>query len=300
MKRALAFVVVVVLGASALYLSQRRNDSTPVSATTVVNTIADIQRDVTRVPMRFTRISDEQEIAIGRELAHRYAGETSTFSPEQKALATYVKTVGTRVAFNAKRKLPYEFHLVPSTDLMNAFALPGGAVFVGEGLLDLMTSEDELANVLAHEIEHIDHYHAAERVQVETQLRRLHLGILGELAQIPFSVWQIGYNKDQEMEADREGIRLAVRSGYSPYGAVRMFERFARLHDEYVIHARTPGQELSQLAVQSITGYFRSHPQSSERIAQANRIIAEQHWTDRKQQKPFRIGYEIKSAQAAR
>ena len=299
MKRALAFAVVVVLGAVALYFSQRRPDSTPVSANTVVNTVADVQRDVARVPLHFTRLSDQQEIAIGRELAQRYAQDPSSFTPEQNALQAYVKAVGARVAPYAKRKLPFEFHLVPSADLMNAFALPGGQVFIGEGLLDLMTSEDELANVLGHEIEHIDHYHAAERVQVETQLRRLHLGTLGELAQIPLSVWQIGYTKDQEMEADREGIRLAVRSGYSPYGAVRMFERFAKLHDEYVIHARTPGQELSQLAVQSITGYFRSHPQPSERIAQANRLIAEERWTDRKQQKPFRIEYEIKSARTA-
>jgi beta-barrel assembly-enhancing protease len=300
MKQALAFAIVVILGAVAIYFSQRRPDSTPVSATTVVNTIADVQRDVTRVPMHLTRLSDEQEVAVGRELATRYAADASSFTPEQKALEAYVRAVGARVAANARRKLPYEFHLVPSTDLMNAFALPGGQVFVGEGLLDLMTTEDELANVLGHEIEHIDHHHAAERVQVETQLRRLHLGAVGELAQIPFSVWQIGYNKDQEMEADREGIRLAVRSGYSPYGAVRLFERFAQLHDEYVIHARTPGQELSQLAIQSITGYFRSHPQPSERITQANRVIAEERWTDRKRQKPFHIEYEVRNTRTAR
>src|SRR5260370_34969686 len=82
---------------------------------------------------------------------------------------------------------------------------------------------------------------------------------------------------------------LAVQSGYSPYGAVDVFERFAKLHEEYVIHAQSPDQELSELAIQSLNGYFRSHPLPSDRLAQANRITAEQHWQDRKEQKPFAV-----------
>jgi len=77
------------------------------------------------------------------------------------------------------------------------------------------------------------------------------------------------------------------------YGAVDTFERFAKLHDEYVIHAQNPDQELTELAIQSLTGYFRSHPLPSERLAQANRIIAEQNWENRKTQKPFRVEYEV-------
>ena len=88
-------------------------------------------------------------------------------------------------------------------------------------LLDLMTTEDELASVLAHELEHIDHYHCVERVQVAANLKNLNLEVLGELLQLPFSVWEAGYQKDEELEADREGIFLAVEAGYSPYGAVR-------------------------------------------------------------------------------
>jgi predicted Zn-dependent protease len=116
---------------------------------------------------------------------------------------------------------------------------------------------------------------------------------LGALLQIPIELWEAGYHKDEEFEADREGIFLAVRSGYSPYGAVDTFERFAKLHDEYAIHAQSPEEELSQLAIQSLNGYFRSHPLPSERLAQAKSIIAEQHWEDRKAQKPFLVEYEV-------
>lgn len=295
MKRAIAFIFVVTVGAAALYVNQKRQQTAAVTANPMVDVVADVQRDVTRVPMRMTRISDEQEIRIGDELAARYATHVDDFTPEQKALERYVRQVGGRLGSQAHRKLPYRFHLLPEHSMINAFSLPGGHVFMGEGMLDLMTSEDELANVLGHEIEHIDHYHCVERFQLEAHARKLHLDVLGELAQIPLSVWEIGYSKDQEFEADREGMQLAVRSGYSPYGAVKMFERFRELHQEYVIHAKTPAEELSGLAVESLSGYFRSHPLPSERLAQANDVIAQEHWQNRKSLKPFRIEYEVKA-----
>jgi predicted Zn-dependent protease len=297
MKRAIAFIIVALIGAAALYFAQKRRQPVPVNANPMIEVVADVQRDVTRVPMRLTRISDEQEIRIGNELASGYALNQDTLTPEQKALQNYVRQVGGRLAAQAHRKLPYQFNIIADSGLLNAFSLPGGHVFIGAGLLELMTSEDELANVLAHEIEHIDHYHCVERFQVEAHMRNLHLDILGELAQIPLSIWQIGYSKDQELEADREGMRLAVASGYSPYGAVEMFQRFAKLHREYVIHAQSPEEELTDVAIQGLTGYFRSHPLPSERIAQANNLIAQEHWQNRKKLKPFKIEYEIKAGQ---
>lgn len=294
MKRAIAFIIVVLIAAAGIYFAQRRQRNAPVSANPMVDIVADVQRDVTRVPTKVTRISDEQEIRIGDELAAR-AQNIGNFTPEQAALQEYVQKVGGKLAAKAHRKLPYKFHLVADENLINAFALPGGHVYIGTGMLDMMTSEDELAAVLGHEIEHVDHYHCAERVQIEAHMRKVNLEILGELAQIPLSVWQTGHNKDEEMEADREGMRLAVTAGYSPYGAVKMFERLAKLHSEYVIHASSPEQELSEVAIQGLSGYFRSHPLPSERLAQANSIIREEHWQNRKELTPFRIEYEVKA-----
>jgi len=296
MKRSVVFVVFfLILGfaLAGLYWSQRRPKSTPVSANAILNMAADVQRDITRIPMHFTRLSDEQEIAIGRELASRYVTQTRKLTPEEEGLEKYVTRVGGRVAVHAHRHLPYTFTVLPDHNMINAFSLPGGPVYIGAGMLDLMMSEDELANVLAHEIEHIDHYHCVERVQLEAKLKNLNLDVLGALLQIPLDLWEAGYHKDEEFEADREGMLLSVQSGYSPYGAVEMFERFAKLCDEYVIHAQNPDQELSELAIQSLNGYFRSHPLPSERLAQANRLIAEQRWEDRKTQKPFRVEYEV-------
>ncbi len=297
MKRVVAFLIVLLVGLTALYFSERRRNSTPVSANAILEMAADAQRDLTRAPMRLTRLSDAQEINIGNELDQRYSVEKTKLSPEEQALQEYLGRIGGIVASHAHRRLPYAFHLVPHHSLINAFSLPGGRVYVGEGLLDLMSSEDQLAFILAHEIEHIDHYHCAERVQVEARLRNLKLGIVGALVQIPLEVWEAGYSKDEELEADREGLRLAVLGGYSPYGAVSLFEKFNELHAEYVIHAKSPEQELSQLAIQSLEGYFRSHPVTSERLSQVERLIAEEGWHERKSQKPFRVEYQVRDGE---
>ncbi len=300
MRRTLPFAVfflVLGLALGALYYTQRQNKHSPVSPNALLEMAADAQRDLARAPMHFTRLSDEEEIAIGKELAAQYAPPNEELSPEQQGLAAYVSLVGTRLAVHAQRQLPYSFHVIWNRDMINAFSLPGGPVYIGEGLLDLMTTEDELANVLAHELEHIDHYHCVERVQLEASLKNRNLQVLGELLQLPFSLWEAGYRKDEELEADREGIYLSVQAGYSPYGAVQALHRFAKLHDEYVTHAETPEEELSDLAILSLQGYFRSHPLPSERLAQANQIIAQQHWETRKEQKPFHLEYFVHNGQ---
>lgn len=302
MKRAVVFLIffgILGLALAGLYWGQRRAKSTAVSPNAILNMTADAQRDLSRIPMHFTRLSDEQEINIGRELSAKYAVQ-ARLAPEGRGLEKYVSRVGNNVAARAHRYLPYSFTVIPDHNMMNAFSLPGGPVYLGAGMLDLMVSEDELANVLAHEIEHIDHYHCVERVQVEAQLKNLNLTLVGALVGIPLEFWEAGYHKDEEFEADREGMHLAVRSGYSPYGAVDLFERLGKLSDEFVIHAQSPDEELSQLAILSMTGYLRSHPLPSERLAQANRIIAQEHWESRAERKPFRVDYEVHNGEFVR
>jgi len=287
MKHGISFLAVLMICLGALFLSEHREQRASVSPNAVLHAAADVQRDVTRIPMRLTRLSDAEEIRVGDELASRYISNQA-LTVEEQSLDAYVREVGSRLARHAHRKLPYRFYLLPNTSMINAFSLPGGHIFMGEGMLKRMTSEDQLANVLGHEVEHVDHYHCAERVQVEAQLRNLRLGAVGALVQLPLELWEAGYNKDQELEADREGMRLAVVAGYSPYGAVAMFKELATLQREYVIHAENPQEELSELAITSLGGYFRSHPQPSERLAQANSLIVQEHWQALESQQPFR------------
>jgi beta-barrel assembly-enhancing protease len=289
MKRLLALIAVLAIAGGSLYLAQRRKSQDQVNANAVLDAAADWQHDLTRVPMQLTRLPDEEETHIGDELAARYASFDPPRTSAAHELERYVNQVGERLAVHTMRKLNYRFHLIADPDFINAFALPGGHVFIGMGLIGQMTSEDELAFVLGHELEHIDHYHAVERVQIEARLRHLNLDVVAAIAQIPMSLWQAGYSKDQEFEADREGLRLGVVAGYSPQGAVMMLARLADLHRDYVTHAGTPVGELSQVAIEGLTGYFRTHPLPSERIAQANEVITQDHLNADKPLQPFKI-----------
>jgi len=284
MKRWILLTGIVVLGVAAVVVSERRKVDAEASPAALLYLVADTEQELTRMPVRFARMSDAEEIRIGDELATMYTGQTrdSEKNVETLAVERYLSKVGGPLASHAQRRLPYRFHYIPDAPMINAFALPGGHVYVGGGLLALMDSEDELAAVLGHEIEHIDHYHCAERAQQEQALRRVPLG---GLVAIPIFVFEAGYSKDQELEADREGTRLAVETGYSANGAIRMFEAFDRLYQQYrqreQARAKTPQDEVSQVALETLEGYFRSHPLPSERIAQVQKMIASEGWTAR-------------------
>ena len=295
MKRWIALAGVVLLGVTAIVVSERRRVDASASPAALLYLVADSERELTRMPVHFTRMSDAEEIRIGDELAGYYSPpEDEKKRPETIVVEKYLSEVGGRLASRAHRKLPYKFHYLPAPYLINAFALPGGHVYVGGGLLALMDSEDGLAAVLGHEIEHVDHYHCAERVQQEQALYKVPLG---GLIAIPIEVFEAGYSKDQELEADREGTRLSVQAGYSANGAIRMFETFQRLFNEYQGRARNPEEELSDVAQQTLEGYFRSHPLPSERIARVQKMIASEGWTPRAE-RDLAVAYIFLAARA--
>src|SRR3989442_14547484 len=110
MKRSVAFVVFFLVfgfALAGLYWSQRRAKSIPVSPNAILNMAADAQRDLARLPMHFTRLSDEQEIAVGRELASRYAMQTRKLTPEEQGPEKYVLRGSGAHALHANRQLPY-------------------------------------------------------------------------------------------------------------------------------------------------------------------------------------------------
>lgn len=272
MRRLIALIVILAAAAGALYYSGRHKQEVRVGPEAMLNALADTERELSRMPAAVTRMSDEEEIRIGDALAERYSAQ---YGQGDALMQDYVTSVGRRVAGRARRKFDYKFHYVPDESLVNAFALPGGHVFIGQGMVRLMQTEDELAGVLGHEVEHIDNYHCVERYQLKA---RIHDLPLAELLALPVELFQAGYNKEQELEADRDGTYLAVMAGYSPQGAIHLFQRFQRLHREYVLKAESPDQEISQVAIAGIEGYFRSHPLPEERVNQLERIIAAKKW----------------------
>jgi Zn-dependent protease with chaperone function len=175
-------------------------------------------------------ISDADEIRIGAALAKDFEQEEGMApTPQSIKLDGYLQNVGDKVAANARRKLPYRFHFDPSPGFRSAVGLPGGQIYVGAGILAYTDTEDQLAVVLGHEIEHVDLSQCRERlIKV---LGEQHLTVKdGEKLKVdPFLD---GYGHDNEFAADREGVILAMKAGYSADGGIRLLQTFVILGEQ--------------------------------------------------------------------
>jgi predicted Zn-dependent protease len=162
-------------------------------------------------------------------------------------LIAYVRRIGSRLALHAsQRSFPYQFAIVDEFE-PNAFALPGGYIFVSRGLLALANSEDELANVIGHEITHAAERHAAAQQEYARRQNPLALPwiLMGRLA---------AYGRDQERDADRGGQILAARGGYDPAAMSEFLKNLG-------------GVERLQTGVSRIPSFAATHPGISERVA---------------------------------
>lgn len=175
-------------------------------------------------------ISDADEVRVGKILAEKFAkGEGIATSPRNKKLDAYLQQVGDRVAVYAHRKLPYKFHFDPNPNFRSAVGLPGGQVFVGAGILAYMDTEDQLAIVLGHEIEHIDLNQCNERLVKELAKKNISIKQADKLAVDPFGD---GYGHDGEFAADREGVLLAMEAGYSADAGMRLLQTYVILGEQ--------------------------------------------------------------------
>ncbi len=228
---------------------------------------SEVVHDVDGFGLSLTRVSSAEEMEVGsRIVAENRPEDYGAAHPE---VAQYVEGVGARVAAHARRKkIVYRFAIVDNP-APYAFALPGGYVFVTRGMLAVIDSEAELAMVLGHEIAHIDLRHCVERYQSAVRLRKLGLGAAAEIvlaARLPIVQT---YRRDQELDADAEGLSLAVAAGYDPRAAARFMSRFASAVGQKPVPSasvRAPVEELTRAASGALMEYFRSHPLFAERI----------------------------------
>lgn len=205
------------------------------------------------------------EYEVGRDLARSFVQQTEV--EHHPALGPLLDDVGARLtAHPAARPRRFCFRLVKSPE-PNAYALPGGFVFVTRPLLELCnTDPDEIAFVLGHEMAHVIQQHAIERMMANTvisaALSRLSLGrgglLGGPATGLMTALLNQGYSQDQELEADRVGVRLAASAGFDPRAATRLLQRLASLTADSTL----------------LGSYFSSHPPHPLRIERVNRCLA--------------------------
>jgi len=223
-----------------------------------LNRLLDVGKNVQKAT---SDVDEKEEIEIGRDMAARLLGAAPLAADE--ALQRYVNNVGRWLASQTERPgLPWRFGVLEAPQL-NAFATPGGHIFVTRGLLARMTSEAELAGVLAHEIVHVLKKHHLKAIQKGAQLELANT-VVGTFARSSddasrreklltagSELFARGLDKDDELEADRLGVVIAARGGYDAYGLPAVLQ---------TLQAMNP--EDSGLALM-----FKTHPAPAERLA---------------------------------
>lgn len=207
-------------------------------------------------------VSEEQEVELGRSAAEQVEREKRLLSNSRAN--RYVQKLGEQLAKESNRShLKYRFKVIDEGDA-NAFALPGGFIYLNKGILQLAENESEVAGVLAHEIAHVTERHGIEQVK---KAQRIGLGLTaldlifgrnrstGEgLAALGAQLAAQGiffkYSRDAEREADREGVQILRKSGINPRGMVTLFERMDSMRK------RNPNL---------VENFFSSHPSLQER-----------------------------------
>lgn len=212
-------------------------------------------------------MSEEQELALGREYHKRIMAMEQIYNEGE--LQDYVQAVGERVAASADRKdLIYRFFLIDSPQV-NAFALPGGYIYIYRGLLTYMDTEAELAAVLGHELGHVTARHTVRQHRNATFSQILATVVAGttgnraaaDLTNVLGAAVVAGYGRDLELEADRLGAEYLARAGYDHTAMLGVLD-ILKYHQEYSqARAEAEGREAG-----SYHGVFASHPRNDARL----------------------------------
>ncbi len=214
----------------------------------------------------------EQEESVGISEHQKVRATYGDFI--QGPIADYVNRIGQKVAANTERSdVQYKFHVIDSP-IVNAFAVPGGYIYVSRGLVALANNEAELAGVIAHEIGHITGRHAAARMSQGALVglgaailsAATGSGALGQVANVGSDLYIKSYSRGQESEADDLGVRYLSRAGYDPKAMSSFLSSLdAQTKLDLKIAGKSEGDGFN---------YFSTHPVTADRVQHAAALAA--------------------------
>jgi len=217
-------------------------------------------------------VTPQQEIALGLQAAPQMAREYGGLSSDTAAQREVQRVGGSIARGSAAAKTPYryEYHLLHDPQTINAFALPGGQIFITAGLLKRLKSEGQLAGVLGHETAHVVARHSAEQIAKQ----QLTQGLTGaaviaaydpnnpssrhsaQVAALIGNLVNMKFGRDDELEADRYGVRFMAEAGYDPRSMIGLMK---------ILQAAAQGRNPPE--------FFSTHPNPENRIAKIQQAI---------------------------
>jgi len=213
-------------------------------------------------------VSQDQEVAIGKQNADEINAQLPII--QDPAVSGYIQALGDSIARTTSRAdLAWHFYVV-NTQQVNAFALPGGYVYVNRGLIESADRLDELTGTLGHEIGHVIERHSVKQIQSQqkanaglaivcTLTNLCHSGLAQVAVNVGGSALFAKHSRADELQADSEAVVNVVRAGYDPEGIPALFDVLLKQR---------------QYQPTKVEGWFASHPMEEQRIARARALIA--------------------------
>jgi beta-barrel assembly-enhancing protease len=213
-------------------------------------------------------VSQDQEARIGQDEAAQINAQLPLL--RDAAVIDYVNTLGKLIASKTSRAdLQWQFAVV-NTDVVNAFALPGGFIYVNRGLIARTRNESELASVVSHEIEHVVRRHSVKQMEkaqganigvaLTCRLTNICSHTAGQVAiQVGAAAMFARFSRKDEMQADSGGFQNEVRAGLDPRGMLTFFERLLAEEQHH----------------SALLSWFADHPGTQDRVADVQRMLAQ-------------------------
>lgn len=250
----LRLIIGLVMGAVALISYYSKNQTNPITGET-----------------QHIDMTPEQEVAMGLQsapqMAQEYGGLYNDNEVQQQAKAVGYKLVK-QVDDEMKGKgvaVPYQFdfHVLADDQTVNAFALPGGQIFITVGLLKRLKSEDQLAGVLGHEVGHVIHRHSAQQMAKSDFYQGLVGAVAtattndygmggGQIAQYVAQIQEMKFGRNDELQSDKFGVQYMVKANYNPNAMIEVMEILAeagggKQRDEFMSSHPSPENRIAKI-----------------------------------------------------
>ncbi len=245
-KRFFSFILLLGLGGllSFLAVKSKANVQMPATLSPAFQLLGKPIKTIDRSLTKLLPINDLDEKRLGDSIALRY----ESYADENNNDLIYLRSLVSKLTEWNSKGFTYRIFIMP-TSSPNAFAMPGGVLFVTQGLLEMVKSEAELVAILGHEIGHVELSHCMDGVRGELLARKLGSAALGEFADIAVGLLvRPSFSKNQEDEADEYGYTILLRELYDPLAMSRTFLR---------LKESIGGEERAGSPIQE---YFMTHP----------------------------------------